>query len=227
MSGDSACAVDGLIDWSQRIESLKQKSTRLLAIRDQVQLDLDRKEQEVEALSKRVELLLKVGELFRTLMDKMVYDQVKTIESIVTEGLQSIFHDQDLHFESDVSTKYNRIAIDFVIRQGEGALAVRGKPLESFGGGPSSIASLTLRVLTLLRLKKFPVLLLDETLAAVSDDYLDQAGEFLAKLAESTGMDILLVTHKQAFLEHAHKAYQGYEDSDGEKARLGLRCIRG
>lgn len=226
MSGDATCTVDEL-SWTQRVDSLKNASTRLLAVRDQVQTDLNRKQQEVEALSQRIELLLKVGELFRSLMDKMVYDQVKTIESIVTEGLQSIFHDQDLHFESDVSTKYNRIAIDFLIRQGDDEMAIRGKPLESFGGGPSSIASLVLRVLTLLRLKRFPILLLDETLAAVSDDYLDQAGAFLAKLAESSNMDILLVTHKQAFLEHAHKAYQGYEDTDGERARLGLRCIRG
>ena len=73
------------------------------------------------------------------------------------------------------------------------------------------MASLILRILVMRRLKKWPLLLLDETLAAVSDEYVDQTGAFLQQLAEKVKLDILLVTHKAAFLDHAVIGYRGNE----------------
>jgi ABC-type dipeptide/oligopeptide/nickel transport system ATPase component len=157
-------------------------------------------------------------------MDRLVLDHVKSIEKVVSEGLRTIFADQDLSFEAEVSQRYNKIAIDFVIRQDNDRVPVRGHPLVSFGGGPASIASLILRVIAMLRLKRWPFLALDETLAAVSDDYIDQTGLFLRKLSETTGIAILLVTHKQAFLDHAVVAYRGVEIvEDGGTRHLKLQ----
>jgi ABC-type dipeptide/oligopeptide/nickel transport system ATPase subunit len=185
------------------------------------------KEREIVVLSTRVEQLTKVGELFRALMDKLVLDQVRSIEGIVTEGLRSIFHDQALAFEADIGQKYNKVTIDFLLKQGMDESTIRGNPIESFGGGPTSVASLVLRLLVLLRLKKWPLLLLDETLAAVSDEYSDQAGRFLRKLAETTGIHLLMITHKQSYLDHAGLAYQGIEETEDDGTwSLGLRRIR-
>jgi chromosome segregation ATPase len=193
----------------QRLRAIRESATSLQVLRDQLHKELDTRHQEVESLTLRLDLLSKVGELFRALMDRLVLDHVRSIEQVVSEGLRTIFVDQDLSFEAEVSQRYNKIAIDFVIRQDNERVPVRGHPLESFGGGPASVASLILRVIALLRLKRWPFLALDETLAAVSDDYVDQTGLFLRKLAETTGISILLVTHKQAFLDHAVVAYRG------------------
>jgi DNA repair exonuclease SbcCD ATPase subunit len=215
--------------WRRHVQDLTRRAARVQAARDQLAADLAERRREVEHLSARIERLTKVGELLRVLMDKLVLDQVRTVESVVTEGLRTIFFDQLLTFETEVSQKYNKVAIDFFIREGKEAVAVRGHPLESFGGGPSSIASFILRLLALLRMKRAPVMFLDESLAAVSDDYVDTTGQFLQKLAASTGIDVLMVTHKSAFLDHADCAYQGHtmvEESDGTWS-LGLRKIRG
>jgi hypothetical protein len=143
-------------------------------------------------------------------MDKLVLDQVRSIEAVVTEGLKSIFFDQPLKFEAEVSQSRNKVNIDFFFKQGEGAMAVRGSPLESFGGGPSVVASLVLRLLSILRLKRAPVIFLDEALGAINgDEYIDTAGQFLQKLAASTGIDILYVSQKQSFVDHADIAYVG------------------
>lgn len=216
-------------DWRQRTRALNETAVRLQAVRDRLQEDLGTRRQEVGQLSSRVEKLGKVGELLRALMDKLVLDQVRTIEGVVTEGLHAIFPDLALTFEAEVGSKYNKVAIDFFIKQGMDEAAVRGAPMDSFGGGPTSVSSLILRLLALMRLKRFPLLLLDETLAAVSDEYIDDAGVFLRKLAATTGIDILLVTHKASFLDHAENAFQGYEDSDETDGSwsLGLRRIRG
>ena len=227
MQGDAVHAQQGLT-WRKRAQALGRQAVRVQTARDQIQADLDARRQEVARLSDQLDRLGKVGELLRVLMDKLVLDQVRTIEGIVTEGLRAVYFDQDLSFETEVSQKYNRIAIDFFLRQGDQALAVRGPPLEAFGGGPASIASLVLRLLALIRLRRAPFLLLDETLAAVGDDHIDAAGQFLKKLSATTGIDFLLVSHKQAFLDHADTAYQGQAvvEDDGSW-NLGLRRVRG
>lgn len=197
------------------LKRLSTKATELQTIRRQMRQDLDSRVKEVEALSRRVEVLSKVGELFRALMDKMVVDHVKSIEAVVTEGLRAIFVDQDLRFVAEVSTRYNKLAIDFFIRQG----SIQAPPLEAFGGGPSSIASLILKVLTMRRLHKWPLLALDETLGGVSSEYVDRTCMFLNELASKTGFSFLLVTHKLAFLDHASIAYWASEQMEGDGTR--------
>lgn len=225
MPSDPLYPVEGLIE---RTRDLSRKALRLQVARDALVAEVAEKEAEVARLGEDAERFAKVGELFRVLMDKLVLDQVSSIETIITEGLRAIFTDQDLSFEADVGTKYNKVAIDFLIRQGKDESAIRGNPLESFGGGPSSVASLTLRLLALLRLKKWPVLMLDESLAALSDEYTDQAGRFLRKLAETSGIDLLVITHKQSYLDHATTAYHGTEETRADGTwSLGLKRIRG
>lgn len=225
MQGDEVHSVVRRVnDWQQRVQALKTSSVRLQTQRDAVVHDHERAVREVEELNVTVERVSKAGELLRALMDKLVFDQVRAIESVVTEGLKSIFFDQELSFEAAVGTSRGKIAIDLLIRRVRKEIDIVGPPLETVGGGISSIASLTLRLLALMRLKKFPFLMLDETLSAVSDEYVDQTGQFLGKLAEATGIPILLVTHKQAFLDHAKSSYQAYEDADEV---LGLKKLRG
>lgn len=207
MRSDSIHAFEGL---GERVRALNNRSVQLVTLRDRLVVERDGAQNEIEDLSGRIELLTKVGELFRVLMDILVVKQVHAVENVVTEGLQTIFYDQDLSFEADVCPKYNKVAVEFFIREGskDNPLSHRGKPLESFGGGPSSISSLALRILTVLRLKLWPLLVLDEALVAVSDDYIDQTGQFLQSLADKLGFDVMLVTHKTAFLTHADVAYR-------------------
>jgi len=227
MQGDTHHAGHGLTS-AQRVRALGESAARLQAVRDQAVGDLDIRSKEVEALATKIDVLAKVSELFRALMDKLVLDHVKSIESVVTEGLHSIFQDQELSFEAEVAHRRSLIAIDFFIRQEGTKIAVRGHPLEAFGGGPASIASLVLRLLAMLRLKRWPILLLDETLAAVSDDYVDQTGRFLEKLATTTGIPILLVTHKQTYTDHATVAYSGTEVSGaGNERQIQIQRLRG
>lgn len=209
-----------------RLRAVEALATRLTTLRDQLSSELVAKEAETAGLTDRIDKLVKVGELFRALMDQLVTKQVRTIESVVTEGLSTIFHDLELGFEADLSTKYNKVSVDFLFRQGaaDDPLAIRGKPLDSFGGGPSAVADLILRMLAVLRLKKKPLLLLDETLASVSEEYVDATGHFLKQLSESMGLDVLLVTHKHSFLDHADRSYRCSEVAlDDGSRHLELR----
>jgi len=206
-----------------RVRTLRETCSGLQALRGQLQHELALREQEIFDLTCKLDILSKVGELFRALMDQLVMGHIRSIESVITEGLHTIFVDQDLSFEAEVSQRYNKMAIDFYIRQDTQWMKIKGHPLESFGGGPASIASLILRMLALRRLKKWPLLVLDETLGAVnSDEYIDQTGVFLRQLALKTGITILLVTQKDSFLDHAMIGYRGSEVLTDD----GMRCFR-
>jgi len=215
-----------MTEWESRVKSLLSSSIRIQTQRDALEKEHTKTTKEVEVLSSNLERLTMAGELLRALMDKLVLDQVHSIESVVTEGLKSIFYDEDLAFHAEVGQARGKISIDLMIAKSQSGVEIRGAPLDTFGGGVSSIASLTLRLLALMRLKKFPFLILDETLAAVSAEYTDQAGQFLAKLSETTGIPILLVTHNHMFLDHAKSSYQGEKDLSTEPS-LKLKRLRG
>jgi hypothetical protein len=209
-------------------------STRLRAVRDEIERELAVKRREVEALDENIDVLVKVGELYRVLLDKLVLGQVQAIEQLATTGLQAVFPDQNLRFSAELGQRGGKVAASFYRCQGDPDNGgIKGPPLGSFGGGPSSFVSLVLRVLTLLRLKRMPLLLLDETLAAVSDEYIEATGKFLQRLAETSRVDILLVTHKPSFLDHAALAYQGEsypmsrKDSTDPRNELQVRRIKG
>lgn len=209
----------------ERLDRLRERASKAEALRDDLKSRLEQTSAEVKGLTSEIEKLVKVEELFRALMDRLVVDQVRTLETVVTDGLQTIFFDQNLHFESDIEPKYNKVSIEFHLRQGgkEDPMTIRGRPLESFGGGASSVVALILRVLTLLKLKRLPFLVLDETLLAVSDEYIAATGQFLKVLAKSMNLHFLLVTHKTAYCDHADLAYQGREDVVGEQRALRVK----
>jgi hypothetical protein len=228
VQGDSVHAQQDLTS-SQRVRALVQKASRTQALRDQVLEDLEARCKEIDQLSVQIDVLAKVGELFRALMDLLVLSHVRSVEAVITEGLRTIFFDQKLSFEAEIAQRYNRICVDFFMQQErlEGRHIVRGRPLTNFGGGPSTIASLVLRLLVLMRLKRSPLLLLDETLSAISTEYIDQTGLFLRKLADSTGTPILLVTHKHEFLDQSTVAYTASEGGVEGTPHLEVQRLRG
>jgi hypothetical protein len=202
--------------------------TRVRALRDQLASELEAKERELESLSSRLAILAKVSELYLMLMDRMVKGQVKAIDEIVTHGFQTIFFDQNLRFETELASKYNKISAEFFVCDGDPSNGgTRGDPMESYGGGPAVIASLILRILTLLRLKRRKFLLLDETLFAVSDDYVENTSLFLKGLAQTMGLDIFLVTHKQSYVDYAPIAYHADTKIEEGRNHLTLRRARG
>ncbi len=227
MQGHAIHALQGL---SARLRAVGETATRVRTRRDGIGADLDACGAEVASLTVRIEQRAKVGELFRTLMDKLVEEQRKTIEGVVSEGLKAILYDQQLTFETDLVTRANRIEIIPYFKRGTGPLAIRDHPLQAFGGGATSIASLTLLVLALIRLKRYPLLLLDESLLAISEEYVEPTGRFLQQLCAHMKIDLLLVTHKPGFLDHADVAYQGSEEgveaAEG-MTRLAVRKLRG
>lgn len=165
----------------------------------------------VTALEADVALLTYVSAALQRLLNTVSEESLTAVEALVTYGLRVVFADQDLRLRLEVSTKRGAQSVEARLIHRE----VEGPILETFGGGPASVVSFLLRLMTVRRLRLAPVLLLDESFAMVSENYLPNVGQLLRELAEKTGMVILLVTHQPELLGHAHRAYEAVETSHG------------
>jgi DNA repair exonuclease SbcCD ATPase subunit len=142
------------------------------------------------------------------------------VEALVTAGLMAIF-EENLSFHLVESTTRQTPQIDFVVKTHlpDGS-SFETDVLSARGGGLAAVVGLLLRVVLILLTrasgKKAPdVLVLDETLAHLSREYLDAAGQFLRTLVDSTGLQLIMVTHQSELVEFADVVYRLRLDVEG------------
>jgi predicted ATPase len=130
------------------------------------------------------------------------------IESLVTRGLQVIFG-PELSFHLVSSVRSNRPEVDFVVRSQVGSEVVETSVMDARGGGLAATVGFLLRLVVLLLSKKRgSILVLDETFAHLSREYLPAASEFLRELVDRTGVQIIMVTHQSEFAGAADVSYE-------------------
>lgn len=131
----------------------------------------------------------------------------RRIEALVTHGVQTIFG-QDMTFHVLSEQKANRTEVSFSLRSEMGDQVVETPILDARGGGVAAVIGFLLRlIITLLRQDR-PLLAVDEGFAQLSADYEPRLAEFLRELVDQTGVQIVLVTHSEAYAEHADKVYR-------------------
>jgi len=154
------------------------------------------KEEYLGAVSKDVadlaleeQILTNVQKTIAHLMDNLVKKDMNKMDKLINYGLDLVFPDRDISFKSDLKDTGKKFYIDLNTID-------NGKQLtgESYGS-VSVLQSYLLRMLCILKLKKAKLLLMDETFAAVGNDYINNVGSLIGELAEKLGIDVLLVTH--------------------------------
>lgn len=134
----------------------------------------------------------------------------KAIETLVTQGLHTIFGDE-LSFHLVPGVRAKTPVVDFVVRSRlEDGTTVDTDVLHARGGGLAAVVGFLLRLVILLlsKQRQETVLLLDETFAHVSAEYLPRLIDFLKDLVTRTGVQIVLVTHDESFLDAADTVYR-------------------
>jgi DNA repair exonuclease SbcCD ATPase subunit len=205
----------------ERLKQLKDGIHKLSTYRDILQSQVNGLEREETALAYRAELHQKASEVFKTWLEDSMKKNVDSMAELATTGLQHIIHDQKLNFQIKQEPKYNRLAMRFVLEDN----GVEGDPIQSYGGGAAVVISFVLRIAVMARMKMANLLILDESMLALSNSYVPGAGAFMRRLSEETGINILMVTHNPEFLNQAHIAYDGRKEGTGTGA-LKLRRLR-
>lgn len=171
---------------------------------------------EVAELQERIEALEEAIGVLNLYADERQTELQGRIESLVTQGLQSIFG-PDISFHVVMSQRGKMTTAGFVVRSQVDEATVETPILEARGGGVAAVAGFLLRtVVLLLRKDVRPVMFLDETFAQLSADYEPAMADVLRELVDKTDLQIILVTHSTAYDDSADKSYRVSLDAKGK-----------
>lgn len=159
-------------------------------------------ESDIDNIQRESDILHKTDKVLKHLVDQMSKKDLQELDKIVTWGLNTVFPGRDIKFETEIVEKNNKLKINLkTIYNGEYV-------------DPSNKSSITvvesflLRVMCITKLHKAPVLLMDETFAAVGSEYIENISKLISNLSDKLGMDILLVTHNPAFQAYSKKSFK-------------------
>ena len=108
-----------------------------------------------------------------------------------------------------VDIQRGKVSVDLstIQKQADGTIT-EGEVTSSYGGSVATLQSVLLRIIVVLRRGMRPLLLLDESLGAVAEQYVQNVGKFLSVLCERMDIDVLAVTHNPTLVEAADRAYR-------------------
>lgn len=164
---------------------------------------------EIAQLNQVIDLHEKAAHVLAAIGEQRQEQAQRQIELLVTQGLQTIF-DDGLSFHLVPGVRAKTPVVDFVVRSTIDDTIVETDVMTARGGGLAATVGFLLRLVILLlsRQRQDTVLFLDETFAHVSAEYLPRLIEFLKDLVAKTGVQIVLVTHEESFLEAADTVYR-------------------
>lgn len=172
---------------------------------------------EVGILAEAVEDLDRVTVLLNSMGEDRQQKAQQTIEELVTRGLQTIF-DETLSFHIVQTTRGKSVQVDFVVRTSIQGRAIDTPVMDARGGGLAATIGFLLRLVVLLLTRgqrQDALLVLDETFAHVSAEYLPAVSAFVREVVDKTGIQIVIVTHQEELVDGADKVYR-FHVKDGE-----------
>jgi DNA repair ATPase RecN len=165
-------------------------------------------EEELSTLTEDIEVYAKVNALLTSMGDERQSEVQSRIENLVTHGLRVIY-DENMSFHIEQDVKRNQSAVTFHIKSSIGGRANVVTPvLNARGGGIVATVSFVLRVVVALLSDRKPVFVFDEVFAHVSPDYELRVAEFLRDLCDQVGIQVIMVTHSDAYSDLADTAYR-------------------
>jgi len=165
---------------------------------------------EVEALVLDQEVLDKTEKALKFLVDKLAKKDLSRLDKLVSYGISVVFPDRDISFKSEIVEYGKKMRIDLKTIYNNNEVDPDSM------GSVSVIESFLLRVLCIAKLKKAPLLLLDETFAAVHNSCVENVSQLIAEISAKLKIDILLITHNTGFSEHANHNFLAKINNDNE-----------
>lgn len=206
------------------VSALRSSLDTAIGRREAAQEALDKTVKEIKELEDEEELLALVATLFRKLIDQEITEGVTAIEKLLSEGLQSVFDDQDLGVKGEVGVQRGKVSVDLITYEKKpGGVIIEGATDDSYGGAVTTVQSNLMRVIVMIRREMRPLLLLDEALPAFDQNYIHNMAKFLSALCSRLDMDMCLVTHNPILIEAGDKGYR-IQKKGGEAT---FRPVRG
>jgi DNA repair exonuclease SbcCD ATPase subunit len=192
-----------------RVKNLRKLVDRRIAEARVIATTGKQLKEEIELAANDVDLYNKVAITLASIGEQRQADAQTKIEELVTRGLVTIFQ-EDMSFHVLQTQRGKTPEVKFVVRSKAGNKTVETPVMDARGGGLAAVVGFLLRLVVLLLSKdvKEPVLILDESFSHVSAEYERPLAEFIKELVDKTRVQIIMVTHSDAFTEFADKRYK-------------------
>ena len=209
-----------LLELSSRIERLAQQITRLAnlqreqtAVVTRLKKQLSAHENEEVSLLASIETYEKAQVVLLALEESWRKDFEKSVESIVSEGIQLVFGD-DLYFSVVTSVKAGASAVSFELEMQDGIVS---DILDAEGRSIAEVVSFLLRVLLILAFRPAlrKVIILDEPFGGISSKNMSAFQQLLRKIVDESGIQIIMTTHDMTHLEYADIVYEVKKPAKG------------
>ena len=161
------------------------------------------KNKKLKDLEKDIELHNTAASFIQSIIETVCDSNLRKIETWINLGLKNIFDDQIIEFKINKAISRNTNIYSFIVLKD----GIEGS-INSFGGGVLCIISLILKVLFLEITKSAKLLVLDESLSFLSEQYIENCARFINTLVSEFKLNIILVTHQEKFKEHTSNIYE-------------------
>ena len=163
------------------------------SIKDSIVKEIEKCQQEIQTASDNSVLYAKTNDLFVAFSEAYKQMVIEKIESLITNGLQTIMENKSIHFRLTTEYKRNNLEINFKLYD-----EVTDKETDLFceSGGYRNIIAVLLRVVLIILSTPQPSpVILDEAGIGIDVEHHQNFGKFLAELSRKLGIQIIFITH--------------------------------
>ena len=194
----------------QKIKELYQQSK---GMKIQIEKELESNKSHLDEMNLRMKRL----EDAQTFLQKVAQETQEhlkfKIEDIVNLALETCFPGEySFRLNFNISRGKTEAELVFLSQSSDRPI----DPMNASGGGVVDIACFALRIASYVLEQGIDnVIVLDEPMKFVSKDLLDSAGEILKVLSTKLGLQIIMVTHENKFIDIADKVFEVKKDEKG------------
>lgn len=166
--------------------------------------EISEKEQE-KLLVERYKIVLQSVRSYLVLMMK---DRMETIQKL---ALKDIITGTEYDFMMTITDRYNKSNLDIMISKEENGVK-RYRSLENSGDGIKSLLRISSLISALVFSENRNFLWLDEEATGISkehgvENYFEQTMQWLQRVCDKFGFQIILITHEKDVVKYAKKSY--------------------
>lgn len=176
----------------------------------------------VESLTKSLDLednkvacYRKASAVFQGLSDEETKHFHADMKTLVTAGLQAVF-EEEMTFDIDFKVERNVLTTRFLVGSNVGGTFCKFDILSAKGGGVADVVSFLLQFLMVYYLSdRRKLIIADEPFKNLSRSYKRRFAEFVKMICEKAGMQIIMVTHEEEYVDVADRVYRFSLDGNG------------
>ena len=199
------------------IESYNTLRDRALSIKSKKELSTKNLLNAQNLLNSKIEELKQVKEnrliqessikVLNNIIELMSKENIKQIVDIDTYALQTIFTDKDYALELEIRELRSKNSCELYLIDSTDKDNIIKAKLSDTGGGVQTVISFVLQIFYIMYYGLNRILFLDESLSAVSQEYIPSLMSFIKSLSEKRGFVFLCIMHDNRFFPYADKIY--------------------